>query len=70
MCFGLTAMFVKMKIYFYCRNFAKKQIKINLQHYFLYKLQSIGRTQNILENVPSFRNGTQNQWTPPKDVPI
>ena len=30
MCFGLTAMFVKMKIYFYCRNFAKKQIKINL----------------------------------------
>ena len=27
MCFGLTAMFVKMKIYFYCRNFAKKTNK-------------------------------------------
>ena len=30
----------------------------------------MGRTQNIPENVCSFGNGTLNQWTPTKNVPV
>ena len=33
---------------------------------FSYRLQSIGRTQNIPEKVCSFENGTLNQWAPTK----
>ena len=37
---------------------------------FSYRLYSIGRTQNIPENVCSFGIGTQNQWVPTKNVPV
>ena len=37
---------------------------------FSYRLQSIGRTQNIPENVCNFENGTPNPWAPTKNVPV
>ena len=64
-CCGLTSLFVKSKTYFCCCDFANKQINKNS-----YRLYSIGRTQNIPENVCGFGNGTPNQWAPTKNVPV
>ena len=58
-CSGLTALFLKMKIYFCCCNFVNKQITKIPSIVFLYRLQSICRAQNISENIGSFGNGLQ-----------
>ena len=65
---GLTALFVKIKIYFCRCNFVNKQINKNflLSH----RLYSIGRPQNITENICSFGNRTPNQWAPTNNVHV
>ena len=47
---GLTTLFVKIEIFFYRCNFTNKQTKF-LSIIFSYRLDSIGRIQNIPENV-------------------
>ena len=69
-CCGFTALFIKTKIYFCRCNFANKQIKKIHSIVFSYRMLSIGRTQNIPENVYSFGNGTPNQWAPTANVSV
>ena len=64
---GSAALFIKMKIYFFCCNLVNNQINSTSQYLFLFELYAIGRAQNIPENACSFGNETPNQWVPPKN---
>ena len=66
MCCGTVC---KSKILLCCCNFSNKQINKN-SIAFSFRLWSIGRTQNISENICSFGSGAPNQWTPTKSIPV